>query len=77
MPYTLQYSIKVNCDTITGGKLVHDAKYMSTTQENSCWYLKTEFGSIYTTVYHKKTLVPKFNIKVITNTPQLKRYVST
>ena len=44
MTYTIHYSIEVNVDAITEGKLVCDAKYMSPLQENLCCYLETQFG---------------------------------
>ena len=59
IPYKLQYSIEVNDDTITEVTLLCDAKYMSTTQENSLWYLDTEYGSMYITVSLKTILVPE------------------
>ena len=48
---------------------------MSPEQENSRWYLETEVGSIYTTVYINSTLIPKLNVEVITNTLKWHRYV--
>ena len=67
MPYTLHDSTEINGDTMNELALVCDEKYMNFAQENSRWYLEKEVGSVYTTVYLNKMLVPRLNVEVVTN----------
>ena len=65
MQNTLHNSIELNSDTITERNLVCDEIYMSPAQENPCWYLELEDGSINTTVSFKKIFLSQFSFKLL------------